>query len=288
LRTIFTLIFATRLKNVIGQRVFVSGFQFQRVCFMSKLPKEHQFIDLSDYGRPVAIAIARLLKNTSVTPVQVTMAFIVSGLVAIACILHYMPWAALFFLVLKSILDAADGELARVKNMPSHTGRYLDSVSDIVLNLLILLSIYSITEGSPIYTLLAFFGIQLQGTLYNYYYVILRNKYQGDTTSRIFEIDVPTALQGEKQSHVNVLFALYRLFYGIFDRVIYFLDPKAAEGKSLPKWLMTAVSTFGLGFQLLFIGVMLVAGLQDYIIPFLMGYTGMVFVFIGIRRFFLN
>lgn len=255
---------------------------------MSKLPNEHQFIDLSDYGRPIAKGIARSLKNTAITPVQVTLAFIISGLVAIACILQYMHLAALLFLVLKSILDAADGELARVKNTPSHTGRYLDSVSDIVINLLILLSIGYVTEGSLMYTLLAFFGIQLQGTLYNYYYVILRNKYKGDTTSRVFEIDAPKALSGEKQSYVDFLFVLYRLFYGVFDRIIYFLDPKAAEGKSLPKWLMTSVSTFGLGFQLLLIGLMLVAGLQKYIVPFFIGYTGLVFVLIGIRRFCLD
>lgn len=269
---------------MIGQRVIVSGFRLQSGCFMSKLPKEHQFIDLSDYGRPIAKGIAVSLKNTSITPVQVTLAFIATGLAAIVCIVLDMPWAALFFLVLKSILDAADGELARVKNTPSHTGRYLDSVSDILLNLLILLSICYVTEGSLAYTLLAFFGIQLQGTLYNYYYVILRNKYRGDTTSRIFEIDAPKAMPGEKQSHVNLLFRLYKILYGIFDRIIYLLDPKAAEGQNLPKWLMTAVSTFGLGFQLLGIGMMLVAGLQDYIVPLFIGYTGLVFVFICLRK----
>lgn len=252
---------------------------------MSKLPKQHQFVDLSDYGRPIAKAIAESLKNTAFTPVQMTVAFSISGLAAIGSILCNMPWAALFFLVLKSILDAADGELARVKNTPSHTGRYLDSVSDIILNLMLLLSICYITEGSLIYSFLAFFGIQLQGTLYNYYYVILRNKHQGDTTSRIFEINAPKALSGEKQSTVNLLFRLYKLMYGVFDRSIYALDPKASRGKSLPKWLMTAVSTFGLGFQLLIIGLMGVAGLQDYTIPFFIGYTGMVFVFIAIRRF---
>lgn len=255
---------------------------------MSKLPKPHQFIDLSDYGRPVAKAIAEFLKNTAFTPVQMTLAFIVSGLIAIGCILNVMPWAALFFLVLKSVLDAADGELARVKHTPSHTGRYLDSVSDIILNLLILLSIGYITDGSLLLTFLAFFGVQLQGTLYNYYYVILRNKYQGDTTSRIFEIDAPKALPGEKQRTVNLLFRLYKLLYGIFDRIIYVLDPKASEGKSFPNWLMTAVSTFGLGFQLLLMGLLLVVGIEHFIIPFFIGYTGMVFVFIGIRRISLG
>ena len=43
-------------------------------------------------------------------------------------------WLAAFFLIFKSILDAADGELARVKQRPSYTGRYLDSVADIVLD----------------------------------------------------------------------------------------------------------------------------------------------------------
>ena len=31
---------------------------------MSKLPKEHQFTDLSDYGRPIARVIANSLKST--------------------------------------------------------------------------------------------------------------------------------------------------------------------------------------------------------------------------------
>ena len=41
-----------------------------------------------------------------------------------------------FFIILKSIIDAADGELARIKKTPSYTGRYLDSIFDIILNLI--------------------------------------------------------------------------------------------------------------------------------------------------------
>ena len=204
---------------------------------------------------------------------------------AIACIFQQYYWATFFFLVLKSILDAADGELARVKKTPSHTGRYLDSVSDILLNLLIFISIWYVTNGSLPQTFLAFLGIQLQGTLYNYYYAILRNKHNGDTTSRIFKIDAPTALKGEKQKNVDLLFGIYSKLYGVFDRIIYILDRNAAQGKKLPNWLMTAVSTFGLGFQLLVIGLMLALNLQDYIVPFFIGYTFFIFIFIGIRRF---
>lgn len=252
--------------------------------YMSKLPKEHQFLDLSDYGRPVAKVIAKSLKHTSFTPIHVTIMFVVAGCIAIACLLHQYYWATLFFLLLKSVLDAADGELAREKNTPSHTGRYLDSVSDIILNLMILITIWHVTDGSIWLTLAAFFGLQLQGTLYNYYYVILRNKHDGDTTSRIFETDSPKALLGESQRHVDILFSLYTILYGIFDRIIYKLDRKAAHSEHLPSWFMTAVSTFGLGFQLLLIGAMLVLGLDQYIIPFFIGYSAFILVFIGIRR----
>ena len=251
---------------------------------MSKLPQENQFLDLSDYGRPVAKLIAKALKETRFTPIHVTLAFVVSGGIAIYCILHQLYWSALFFLVLKSTLDAADGELARLKNTPSYTGRYLDSVSDIILNFLLLLTIWYVTNGSIWYTILAFLGIQLQGTLYNYYYVILRNKYNGDTTSRVFENERPAAMKGEKQSNVDSLFALYRLFYGVFDKVIYQLDKKAVTSNILPNWFMTVVSTFGLGFQLLIIGLMLALGFKEYIIPFFIGYSVFILIFIGIRH----
>ncbi len=251
---------------------------------MSKLPQAHKFIDLSDYGRPIARRIANRLKSTNYTPVHVTLAFIVSGLIAVFCIIIGLYWTAAFFLILKSILDAADGELARVKETPSYTGRFLDSVADILLNAIIFGAIWYITDATIWLTIVAFFGIQLQGTLYNYYYVILRNKFDGDTTSRIFETKTPTALPGEKQSHVNILFRLYKILYGGFDKIIYVLDPRAAYEKVCPNWLMTSISTFGLGFQLLLIAVLLVSGLKEIIIPFFVGYSLMIFVFIVIRK----
>ena len=251
---------------------------------MSKLPKAHKFIDLSDYGRPAARVISLALKDTRFTPIHVTIGFIISGLFGVMCMLSGHYWFAAFFLIFKSILDAADGELARIKETPSYTGRYLDSVADIILNAIIFLTLWHITDSNIWYSILAFLGIQLQGTLYNYYYVILRNQFNGDTTSRIFEDTTPIALAGEKQKNVNILFGIYKVLYGSFDKTIYFLDQNAPNGKVLPKWLMTAISTFGLGFQLLIIAIMLVAGLKDYIIPFFISYSVMIFIFIAIRK----
>lgn len=251
---------------------------------MSKLPAEHKFLDLSDYGRPPARWIANVFKGTQVTPIHVTMMFIVAGVIAIVCMLYQQLWAAAFFLIIKSILDAADGELARVKNTPSYTGRYFDSVADIILNFLFLYTIYYITEGSLFLMLVAFFAIQLQGTLYNYYYVILRNKFDGDKTSRVFEDKAPVAMPGEKQRTVDNWFRMYTICYSLFDKAIYQMDKTAEDGEHYPKWFMTAVSGFGLGFQLLIIAVMLGLGWAEYIIPFFIVYSVLIFVFIFIRR----
>ena len=46
------------------------------------------------------------------------------------------------------VLDAADGELARLKQKPSYIGRYFDSVSDIILNFFFLATICYIIIGS--------------------------------------------------------------------------------------------------------------------------------------------
>ena len=84
-----------------------------------KYPLKYKFLDISDYGRPIARYIARSFVNTSITPVQVTCMFIISGIIAIIAMQYGYFITALFFLLLKSILDAADGELARLKQTPS-------------------------------------------------------------------------------------------------------------------------------------------------------------------------
>jgi hypothetical protein len=102
----------------------------------------------------------------------------------------------------------------------------------------------------------------------------------------VHEDTPPIALGNENQKHVNFLFGLYKLLYSIFDSVIYKLDKNADKATVMPNWLMTSVSTFGLGFQLLLIAFMLVSGLENYIFYFFIAYSIMIFVFIGIRKQF--
>lgn len=252
---------------------------------MSKLTEQNQFLDLSDYGRFFGRFLANQLKKTRFTPIHVTMLFGISGLCAVYCILESQFYLAAFFLLLKSGIDAADGELARLKKTPSYTGRYLDSVFDIVLNFIFLMTICYVSKTPLWLTFFAFFGLQLQGTLYNYYYVILRNKSVGsDTTSKIFEYKTPNALPGESQKSVIILFKLYTILYGAFDRIIYYLEDEAIKVKTFPNWFMTLVSLYGLGFQLLIIAAMLSLGWIEFIIPFFIGYSFLIVVLIFIRK----
>lgn len=252
---------------------------------MSKLAAEDKFLDLSDYGRSFGRFLANQLKNTHFTPIHVTILFGITGLIAIYCILNNYYLLAGFFIVLKSGIDAADGELARLKNTPSYVGRYLDSVFDIILNFLFLMAICYVSRTTIWLTFLAFIGIQLQGTLYNYYYVILRNKsVGGDSTSKIFEYKSPRALPGENQKSVDVLFGIYTVVYGVFDKIIHFLDSEAYKVKTFPSWFMTLLSLYGLGFQLLIIAIMLPLGWIEFIVPFFIVYSLLILILIAIRK----
>lgn len=255
---------------------------------MAKLPPKYSFIDVSDYGRKPGRWFAEQLKDTPYTPIDVTTLFIIFGLCSIFFI--FMEWYVLagIGIVLKSIIDAADGELSRLQNRPSYVGRFYDSLSDFFLNFLILFAIYWKAEDSFLLFLSAFFVIELQGTLYNYYYVILRHKAHGDQTSRIFEIETPKALPVDNQKTVNRLFKIYQWTYGNFDKIIYAVDRKAAQCKPFPKWFMTFLSIYGLGFQLLLIALFLIFGGISYLLSFLVAYSIFLFLFIGVRKTFLG
>ncbi len=115
--------------------------------------------------------------------------------------------------------------------------------------------------------------------------MILRNKsVGGDTTSKVFEYKSPRALPGETQKSVDILFGIYTIVYGVFDKIIHTLDKNAYKVKTFPNWFMTLLSIYGLGFQLLIIAVLLPLGFIEYIIPFFIIYTLFIFVIIGIRK----
>ncbi len=252
---------------------------------MSKLAEDDRFLDFSDFGRPIARILVKRLINSNVTAIHYTFIFGLCGLIAASFIYTGMNKAAGIFLILKSIFDAADGEVARLKKSPSYVGRYLDSIFDIILNVILIFVIGLLSQSGWFLALNAFLLIQIQGTLYNYYYVILRNKLVGgDTTSKIFEKKSPTAFEGESQRNVNVLYHLYLVLYGAFDRIIYTLDNNAHKAERLPNWFMTILSFYGLGFQLLMMAIFLWFNRIEFIIPYFLFSSIMIPVLILTRK----
>ena len=83
--------------------------------------------------RPLASLIVRLIWKTPITPNQVTVLSFITGIVAATIFLRGTPQA---FLVaglitwLASILDCADGMLARSRNQQTRYGAYLDLFFD--------------------------------------------------------------------------------------------------------------------------------------------------------------
>lgn len=81
--------------------------------------------------------ITRLLMGTPVTPNQISMASLAIGSVAIWCFWHATPLSALWGVILyamASIVDHADGEIARLTFQESRFGAHLDWAIDTLIH----------------------------------------------------------------------------------------------------------------------------------------------------------
>ena len=87
---------------------------------------------------------------------------------------------------------------------------------------------------------------------------------------------------------VNIFYKIYDILYISFDKIMYHMDKNASDSPPFPKWFMTIVSIYGLGFQLLIMAVMLVLELHSYVIPFFIIYSVFIVVFVSIRKLFLK
>jgi phosphatidylglycerophosphate synthase len=255
---------------------------------MSKLSGEDKFIDFSDYGRPIASFAALHLSRAKVTAIQVTFAFLVSGVAATYCIYSQKWLWAAALLMLKNILDGIDGEIARITRHPSVVGRYLDSVFDFIINLMVLGMFFYTGTDSALLLFFAFAGMEFQCSIYNYYYVILRRRWNNQETSRTLEYKKPIAFPYESQKMANVLHAIFLLQYLVFDTLVFMLDRGAQEVHYFPKWFMGMLSLMGLGFQLLIICMLLCIGQTEWILPFFAWYSVLGLLLIGVRKVWIR
>ena len=146
--------------------------------------------------RPIAGLLVKFLYPTPVTPNQLTATAIFIGACAAGfyAIGEYPTTIIAGLLVtMKDLLDSADGQLARAKNLFSRRGRFLDSIGDFAVNVLlfwaITLSLYQRDPSSQIVLLgfAGFLGITLRVSYHVFYhvsYLHLENLY---TRNRLLE-----------------------------------------------------------------------------------------------------
>lgn len=186
--------------------------------------------------RPIAGIIVWALFYTPITPNQVTIVSILSGIVAA---IFYLKGTANAFVVagllvtLKDILDSADGQLARAKQRQSRIGRFLDSIGDFIVDVAVFSSIgwvlYKLNNNwlMLFLALLGFIGISLRVSYHVFYQVQFLHLQKQYENNRITE-----ELQEEDLNKGRFELTLQRIFqiiYGWQDRLMARIDGWSAR-----------------------------------------------------------
>jgi hypothetical protein len=187
--------------------------------------------------RPVAGIIVWALYYTPITPNQVTIISILSGIIAA---LFYLKGTASGFVIagllvtFKDILDSADGQLARAKQLQSRTGRFLDSIGDFVVDAAIFGSIgwtlYKLNNNwlMLFLALLGLIGISLRVSYHVFYqvhFLHLQKQYQNNRiTEEVQKEDL------NQSGFEIILQRIFQIIYGWQDRLIARIDGWSARG----------------------------------------------------------
>jgi len=147
---------------------------------MNKLPAGERFFDVNEIWYFMNRWVVRLLYPTSVTPNQITFLSLIFGLASswfyVSGIPDALVWGALF-LYGKVFLDNVDGNLARVRGTTSRFGRFLDSLADFLVSVLVYIAVtvYLVrTKGMQEYWVLGLLGLLtgfMQSTFFVFYLV---------------------------------------------------------------------------------------------------------------------
>jgi phosphatidylglycerophosphate synthase len=207
--------------------------------------------------RPLAGVLVRALYPTPVSPNQVTIAAIVVGLASAS--LYAMgatstTIAAGLLLFAKDVCDAADGQLARVREQYSRKGRFLDSIGDFIVSLAVLLSIgwtISAREGSLVslfLSLLAFVSLVLRVSYHVFYHTSFLHLRKAYATNRTTE-----EIRAEDLAQDITTRRLQRIFlflYGWQDTLMVRMDrwsKRGLKGQDEP-WYADRVAVRWSGF----------------------------------------
>lgn len=199
---------------------------------MNKLPREAQFFDVNSIWYFFNGWIVRMLYPTPVTPNQITVLSLVLGLLSFGFYVSGRPdalmWGAIF-LYGKVVLDNVDGNLARVRGTSSRFGRFLDSLSDFLVMVLIYIGVsFCLVQetGDSGFWFLGLFGLLvgfMQSTFYVFYLVSYTSRVGSYDKNRVDE-SITEEDRAEENGWDLKLQKLFAWAYGWQDRLVERLD----------------------------------------------------------------
>jgi archaetidylinositol phosphate synthase len=214
--------------------------------------------------RPLAqpvVAVSRLLR---IPPTALVLANAATGLVGAVAIASGQLAGGALLLQLKTVLDNADGQLARVSGRVTAAGRYLDTESDLVVNAAVIGAI-GYSAGAPLLAAVAFLALTLVLAV-DFNYDVLFGEARGRSHGSLAE---------SGHAVERVLERVYAVVFAPQDRVLRRLDARRlrvalggeageARARATRAYYDAAtsfvLSNLGLSTQLAVLGLCLAAG----------------------------
>ena len=201
---------------------------------MNKLPREARFFDVNGLWYFYNGWMVRMLYSTPITPNQITVLSFFVGLLSMGFYVSdrsdSLVWGAIF-LYGKVLLDNIDGNLARVRGTSSRVGRFLDSLTDFLVTVMIYIGIsfYLVrtTEDNGFW-FLGLFGLLtcfMQSTFFVFYLVSYTSRVGSYDKNRVDEsITEEDQSAAEENGWSLRLQNFFAWGYGWQDRLIERLD----------------------------------------------------------------
>jgi len=205
--------------------------------------------------RPAAHAVVRVLAPLRVPPPAVVLACTATGAVAALLVVWRHLLAAALLLQLKTVLDNADGQLARATGRVSAFGRYLDSESDLLVDAALFAALGEVT-GRPLLAALAFCALTIVLSV-DYNLERLYRRELGEPPEQLHPATGVTALVA--RAYAIVYAPQDRAIERLVDRRLHGL-PERARRAWHDRFTLTVLANFGLSTQLAALGICLAIG----------------------------
>ncbi len=220
--------------------------------------------------RPLAQVVVRALLPLRVAPTAVVVVHAMVGLVAAALVWRGSFVAAALLLQLKTVLDNADGQLARASGKVTDLGRYLDTECDALVNVALFVALGQVT-GQAALAIVALLVLTLVLSVdYNLDLLYKEARLEGSASPAPGRAAAGLA---------GVPAQIYRAVFAPQDRLVRLVHRRRLERLLVPGtpdvtrrrttvayndgMTVTIVANLGLSTQLAVLGVLLVVGVPS-------------------------